>query len=86
MNRRGKRWAWELIRRGVFARDGFRCVRCGRPGRLECHHKQELQHGGTNSTDNLETLCRSCHIAHHRPVAAREVQAWRDYLEQSARA
>ena len=74
---------WAAVRRAVFKRDRWRCCRCGRPGRLECHHIRALADGGARyAPDNLETLCRSCHIGetrrHNRnrkPVPAR-VAAW----------
>ena len=40
--------------------------KCGRAGRLEVHHVLELAHGGTNDMNNLNTLCRACHIDTHR--------------------
>ena len=54
------------IRRAALERAGWRCERCGAAGRLEVHHRVEVQHGGTDAPDNLEVLCVSCHIAHHR--------------------
>ena len=53
---------WSRIRRRVFDRDGWACVKCGRPGRLECDHIVALSAGGSNDMDNLRTLCRDCHI------------------------
>ena len=55
-----RRWAW--IRRKVFSRDGYRCVQCGRHGRLECDHIVSVDEGGDDSLVNLRTLCRACHI------------------------
>ena len=52
------------MRRTVFDRDGYRCRACGRPGRLECDHVTPLHRGGDRwDMDNLQTLCRGCHIA-----------------------
>ena len=34
---------WGAIRRTVFERDGWRCVMCGRAGRLECDHITPLE-------------------------------------------
>ena len=50
----------------VLESSGFRCDRCGKAGRLEVHHRRPLHRGGTNDPDNLETLCRSCHVGHHK--------------------
>ena len=37
---------WERCRRMAKERDGWRCQKCGRAGRLEVHHVIELAHGG----------------------------------------
>ena len=56
---------WERIRGKVFARDGRRCRKCKKAGRLEAHHVVQLAQGGTNDMGNLMTLCRDCHMRHH---------------------
>ena len=77
---RRKRWA--AVRRAVFERDGWRCVLCGRAGRLECDHVTPLDQGGEPwDPDNLQTLCRACHVAksraeNRRPPTEAEA-AWR---------
>lgn len=54
---------WRRLRLAIFERDGWRCVLCGRPGRLECDHKKPIASGGDWwDPDNLRTVCRSCHI------------------------
>ena len=54
---------WRKLRLIVFARDGWRCVRCGKAGRLECDHIKPVSDGGSwFDMDNLRTLCRGCHI------------------------
>ena len=56
--------AWQRLRRKVLQRDGYRCQKCDRAGRLEVHH---LDHDWTNDDPaNLAAWCRSCHIEHHR--------------------
>ena len=58
---------WKLTRRAVLERDGWRCTRCGRAGRLEVHHKVRLVDGGDEyDPDGCETLCRPCHFDRHR--------------------
>lgn len=72
---------WERTRRAVFDRDGWRCVRCGGPGRLECHHVRPLHLGGAPfDLANLETVCRGCHIATHKPPISPERRAWIDLV------
>jgi hypothetical protein len=47
----------------VMKRDGFSCARCGASGqgtKLEVHHILPFAHGGTDSLDNLQTLCFPC--------------------------
>ncbi len=62
---------WERIRRQALDRDGWRCCRCGKAGRLEVHHLRRLIDGGDNSLPNLESLCIACHLAIHRkPVSS----------------
>ena len=49
----------------MFRRDGWRCVQCGKAGRLECDHVTALQREqGQDPYDpnGLQTLCRACHI------------------------
>ena len=46
----------------ILERDKFQCVKCKRPGRLEVDHVIPLIDGGSNDEDNLQTLCRGCHI------------------------
>ena len=56
---------WRAIRLAVFERDGWRCLVCGRPGRLECDHVTPMQREpGQDPFDinGLQTLCVTCHI------------------------
>ena len=54
---------WRTARKRVLERDGHRCRECGRAGRLEVDHKQPLQRGGAlYAGENLQSLCRDCHI------------------------
>jgi 5-methylcytosine-specific restriction endonuclease McrA len=58
-------------REQVYARDGFRCVRCGDDNRatLTLDHIRPKSKGGDNSLENLQTLCRPCNTlkADHLP-------------------
>ena len=58
---------WAIVRRQALERDAYRCVKCGRPGRLEVDHKHPLHLGGDPwRLDGLQTLCRGCHLAKTR--------------------
>ena len=72
---------WEGIRQKALAAQGRRCGQCGKAGALEVHHLKELQHGGTNNQNNLQVLCRGCHIDVHRPVRGDEAEAWQIFLK-----
>ena len=73
---------WLRTRRRVLERARWRCERCGAAGRLEGDHKVPLHQGGKPyALDNLQALCRGCHIAktaaenRRQPTAAEK--AWR---------
>ena len=72
---------WDRVRRRELERAGYRCESCGRPGRLEVHHKTPLDKGGDAwAAGNLQVLCRACHrLAHERPLSPEE-RDWRAYL------
>ena len=80
---------WAEVRRTVFERDGWRCRTCGRAGKLECDHIVPLRRGGDPwAVENLQTLCRSCHVGKSRgdwrpPLTAAEL-AWRDFVDELA--
>lgn len=60
---------WDSLRHLVYARDRNRCTVCGDRGRkveLHAHHVVPLSRGGTNTLDNLVTLCSECHRMAHR--------------------
>jgi 5-methylcytosine-specific restriction enzyme A len=53
------------LRRHIYARDGYRCVYCGRKGHrilLTIDHVFPVVLGGTNDPGNLVTACRACNL------------------------
>ena len=78
-----KRAEWRRVRLAMLERAGWRCERCGKPGRLECHHKNPIAKGGDwFNPDNLEILCRPCHFAEPIPnPRARPKNEFDTYLE-----
>ena len=57
---------WYTRREKVIKRDRKRCLKCHNPSQLHVHHKIELKKGGSNSLDNLITLCNKCHLNEHK--------------------
>jgi predicted HNH restriction endonuclease len=53
---------WEESRRQILQRDGYACRQCGNTIKLEVHHLKPRHKGGTNSPENLITLCENCHV------------------------
>ena len=84
-----RRKRWLTVRRSVFERDGWRCVMCGKAGRLECDHVEPLQREpGQDPYDpnGLQALCRRCHIDKTADENRREPTpaeaAWRDLVAE----
>lgn len=48
------------LRRRIYRRDGWQCVRCGCADDLTLDHVWPWSLGGADTEDNLRTLCRSC--------------------------
>ena len=61
----GEQLGYENVKAYVKARDGFRCRSCGTRDHLEVHHIRQRKDGGSDSPDNLVTLCHGCHMAWH---------------------
>ena len=62
-HRRLNKKLWAHCRFLALTRDNFRCVKCGKAGKLEGHHKVGLDNGGAAyDPANVKTLCRDCHI------------------------
>ena len=81
-----KRWA--LLRLRIFERDGWRCVRCNKAGRLECDHIKPMDAGGDPyEPSNLQSLCRECHLAKtgaERSPPDPEREAWQELVAEIA--
>lgn len=74
---------WRLLRLRIIERDGHRCTKCGRAGRLEVDHIRPVADGGeAYDESNLRTLCRSCHIERHAVYSGPEFRAWREVARE----
>ena len=55
------------VKSAALHRDGYKCQICGQEhGKLEIHHIIFRSEGGSNSIDNLITLCPECHHKIHQ--------------------
>lgn len=48
------------LRKAVYERDGYACLRCGRTAYLSCDHVIPVTSGGETIIENLQTLCLTC--------------------------
>ena len=48
------------IRKFIFKRDKYMCLKCNTKDNLTIDHINPVFHGGLNKLYNLQTLCRSC--------------------------
>ena len=61
---------WENLKAYAKWRDGYKCRVCGKSAkdgaRLEVHHIRRRADGGSDTPDNVVTLCHECHENHHK--------------------
>jgi len=50
------------LRKQVFERDAYRCVKCGDHHDLEADHIHPESLGGKAEIENLQTLCKPCNM------------------------
>ena len=77
---------WVRVRRQVLDASNWRCARCGRYGN-EVDHIEPLHQGGDPwALDNLQVLCRDCHIRKTAAENRRELTpaeaAWQALVDQ----
>lgn len=77
---------WRRLRRLVLGEAGWRCEACGRWAN-EVDHIQPIGAGGERwERDNLQALCRSCHIEktrkENRKALSAEAEAWRELVSE----
>lgn len=59
---------WNSLMEFCNERDDYQCIECGSDKNLVVHHKKFLCDGGTNTTNNLITLCGMCHAKKHNLI------------------
>jgi 5-methylcytosine-specific restriction endonuclease McrA len=66
--------SYKTLRQQILRRDSWRCQSCGMMSNLEVHHKEYRSHSGTDSGENLITLCNASHtVAHIQGKAERKI-------------
>ena len=69
----GERYGYDTLREAVFARDGYKCLCCGRNAIIDnlilrMHHLGYWKEDRTNRLNNLATVCTKCHTSkNHKP-------------------
>lgn len=67
--------AWQRMRADTLRRDRGLCIICLAAGRVqlaaEVDHVTPLADGGTDTPENLQSLCTPCHLAKSSAEAAR---------------
>lgn len=56
----GRRRIERNLRKKIYKRDGYKCLKCGETEWLTIDHVVPLGKGGTNRENNLITLCKKC--------------------------
>ena len=59
------RYMLKKLQKEVLIRDNFRCQACNRYTQAPPHHIIFLSQGGSDTAENLETLCLECHALKH---------------------
>ena len=70
---------WAAVRRAVLKRDGFRCVMCGKSGKLECDHITPLQREPNQDPYDPNDLHEKTRRENRRPLTSAEL-AWRSLV------
>lgn len=63
-------WAYKRLQIAVLERDSFTCQKCGQHTTAPPHHKRKRSRGGSDTMENMITLCGpleiDCHAKEHR--------------------
>jgi 5-methylcytosine-specific restriction endonuclease McrA len=59
---------YDRLKMRVLARDGWKCQCCGLRANLQVHHLVYRSQLGVDASDNLITLCATCHRRQHNKI------------------
>ena len=85
---RSRHKKWDKFARALkdrhLRKNGAVCSRCKRvSGELECHHIVPIERDRARELDadnNIEILCRKCHIEHHQKPIPPDRAAWMELV------
>jgi 5-methylcytosine-specific restriction endonuclease McrA len=67
---------YQVLRKQVLERDGWRCQNCGSSKNLNVHHLAKRSKLGDDVLNNLITFCATCHrTAHQCPKPTRNISS-----------
>lgn len=85
---------WDSLRRKSFARDNYRCQKCGirgghvSPVQFQAHHIIPVGRGGSHDPANLITLCTACHAdqpGHELTTESKNVHTAQEVIQMRER-
>lgn len=53
---------WRELKEEIKAERGAKCALCGSQDQLDLHHIKARRYGGLDVKENLQLLCRRCHV------------------------
>jgi hypothetical protein len=65
---------WKALKQERFEMDNYECVLCAKPAQV-AHHRRYPKVLGTETANDLVSLCNRCHHNYHNPVGLREAKA-----------
>ena len=78
---------WREFRKKMLKDCGYKCASCSALNELHVHHIKPVYDGGDfYNPDNIEVVCRSCHMELHKEIAASYLQPWERALKNLANA
>lgn len=72
---------WKALRSKIFRERGEQCEVCFSIGEVQLHHRVPVSLGGEIwNPDNLEIVCRTCHLERHRKIEESKMPLWKKKL------
>lgn len=76
---------WDVVRKDAYKRAGWRCVICGKKGRLEAHEQWRYdEENALQTLVDVVALCKECHEVKHisrTSLFGREGEAMEQFMK-----